>query len=82
MEHRNPRASALHPSQSKDETMPAADKIETDDLGGVTSALDPRQQATLGAHLKAVYDEIVSQPLPERFLSLLAQLETKEGGGA
>ncbi len=38
---------------------------------------DPIQQA-IGDHLKAVFDEVVQQPVPERFALLLQQLEEQE----
>ena len=41
--------------------------------------LDPRIQAALGLALKAHYDDLVSAPIPDRFLALLAELEAKEG---
>jgi hypothetical protein len=41
-------------------------------------ALDPKVQAMLGRSLKAHYDDIVSAPVPDRFLLLLAELEAKE----
>lgn len=39
-------------------------------------------QDGLGAQLKAVYDEVVRQPLPDRLMALLADLEAREKGGA
>lgn len=32
----------------------------------------------IGAHLRRVYDEALSEPVPERFLSLLQEIEKKE----
>lgn len=40
--------------------------------------LDNRIQDILGRSLKAHYDDIVAAPMPDRFLSLLAELEAKE----
>jgi hypothetical protein len=31
----------------------------------------------IGKQLKAVYDDVLNQPIPDRFLDLLSQLETK-----
>ncbi len=42
--------------------------------------IDPELQAHIGRHLKASYDDILSQNVPDRFLDLLSQLEAKEGG--
>ena len=40
--------------------------------------LDETAQALIGHHLKAVYSEIVEQPIPDQFLKLLEDLERKE----
>lgn len=40
--------------------------------------LDEAAQALIGQHLKAVYSEIVQQPVPDEFLKLLDDLERKE----
>ncbi len=40
--------------------------------------LDEAAQALIGQHLKAVYSEIVQQPIPDEFLKLLDDLERKE----
>jgi hypothetical protein len=39
--------------------------------------IDPELQAHIGRHLKASYDDILSQNVPDRFLDLLSQLEAK-----
>ena len=36
----------------------------------------------IGRQLKAVYDDVLKQPIPDRFLDLLSQLEEKTGGKA
>ena len=33
----------------------------------------------IGKQLKAVYDDVLNQPIPDRFLDLLSQLEAKTG---
>lgn len=40
--------------------------------------LDPRVQDSIGRSLKAHYDDLVTAPIPDRFLALLAQLEATE----
>ncbi|MEN5084169.1 NepR family anti-sigma factor [Bosea sp. TWI1241] len=40
--------------------------------------LDPRVQESIGRSLKAHYDDLVSAPVPDKFLVLLAQLEATE----
>ncbi|WP_245973694.1 NepR family anti-sigma factor [Bosea caraganae] len=40
--------------------------------------LDPKVQESIGRSLKAHYDDLVSAPIPDKFLVLLAQLEAQE----
>ena len=37
-------------------------------------------QAHIGDRLKALYDDVLSEPVPDRFLDLLSQLERRERG--
>lgn len=41
-------------------------------------ALGPELQAHIGRQLRAVYDEVAQQPVPDRFLKLLDELERKQ----
>ena len=41
--------------------------------------LNARAQAMIGQRLKAVYNELVQEPVPEHLLQLLEELERKEG---
>ena len=41
-------------------------------------ALDEPTQALIGHRLKAIYAEIVEQPVPEQLLKLLEELERQE----
>jgi hypothetical protein len=41
--------------------------------------MDPELQAHIGRHLKAAYDDILNQPVPDRFRDLLQLLGEKEG---
>lgn len=40
-------------------------------------ALDRQVQAHIGRKLKAVYDEVASEPVPSRLMELLQQLESR-----
>jgi hypothetical protein len=51
-----------------------------DDGTGAAAELDPKIQEALGRALKAHYDDLVSAPIPDRLLVLLAELEAKEQG--
>ena len=37
--------------------------------------IDPRVQTEIGKHLRAVYDDVINEPVPSRFMELLEQLE-------
>jgi hypothetical protein len=37
--------------------------------------MDPRIQREIGKHLRAHYDDVINEPVPEKFLELLAELE-------
>ncbi len=39
-------------------------------------SLDPVIQAHIGRELRALFDEIADEPVPDRFLALLQSLET------
>ena len=44
----------------------------------VMISLDSRAQAMIGQRLKAVYSELVQQPVPDHLLKLLEELEQQE----
>lgn len=41
--------------------------------------LDSVIQARIGDHLRLMYDELVHQPVPDRFVELLNRLESQDG---
>jgi hypothetical protein len=43
-------------------------------------AMDPELQAFIGRQLQATYDEVLNEPVPDRFLALLEQLEKVKAG--
>jgi hypothetical protein len=49
-----------------------------DSLAADGPQIDERTKALLGRALQAHYDDLVTAPIPDRFLVLLAQLEAKE----
>ncbi len=40
--------------------------------------IDRKMQATLGRHLRVMFDDVARAPVPDHFLDLLQNLETKE----
>lgn len=53
-----------------------------DKAGGGHQALGKDIQAQIGQQLRAVYDDVLNQDVPDRFMKLLAELDAKMGGGA
>lgn len=47
--------------------------------GGEEGELDARVQCEIGRQLRAFYDDVISEPVPDRFLELLQQLEKSAG---
>lgn len=50
------------------------DKLETD------ARLDSSSQKRIGDQLRAMYDELMQQPVPDRFKELLDQLDKQNKG--
>ena len=56
-----------------------SEPVEDDEFG-----LAPQVQARIGAGLQAMYAELLRQPIPDKLLALIAELERKDtpsGGG-
>ncbi len=49
-----------------------------DDAG---APMPQKLQSHIGRHLQAMYDEVAQEPVPERLLNLLQELERKEKDG-
>ena len=56
-------------------TRVAAAAREADVSGSAEPGLDRNIQARIGDNLRAMYDELLQQPVPDRFKDLLGQLE-------
>lgn len=41
--------------------------------------LDEKSQTSIEEHLRTMFDSVAQEPVPDRFLDLLNQLETSEG---
>ncbi|NBJ13502.1 NepR family anti-sigma factor [Microvirga arsenatis] len=53
---------------------PSSSKLATD------PKLDSTSQKRIGDQLRAMYDELMQQPVPDRFRELLDQLDKGNGG--
>lgn len=47
---------------------------------GESKVLDPQLDAIIGARLRSYYDTLLSEPVPDRILDLLLQLDAKDKG--
>jgi Anti-sigma factor NepR len=59
-------------------TIPHADST----TAGPPTGLEVELQAYIGRQLRAVYDEIVNEPVPDKFVQLLEELQRKKTGQA
>ena len=50
-------------------------------LGRSGSTLGRDVQTRIGQHLRAMYDDVVRQGVPDRFMTLLARLDEREEDG-
>ena len=69
-DNENERPQAPDPEGS---ATPEPGQPEAAGEGGRLGGLDV--QAYIGRQLRAVYDDVVKQPIPDRFLALMKQLE-------
>jgi hypothetical protein len=42
--------------------------------------IDPRVQSEIGKQLRAIYDDVINEPVPAKFMELLEQLERSTTG--
>jgi hypothetical protein len=81
------RSDHPQPDETKRAEAPAAEQPEAKGLAGVSMLpVSRRKQAPgpeiveqIGHRLASVYNSVLAQPIPDRFLDLLAQLDAGEG---
>jgi hypothetical protein len=55
------------------------DRADREQIDGVeTALLEPHIQEQLGRVLRSFCDDLIHQPIPDKFVVLLAQLEAKQ----
>jgi hypothetical protein len=59
--------------------MPQQVTHETHSAASIEGRMEPELQDHIGRQLRAVYKEVLEEPVPDRFLKLLAELEGKRG---
>lgn len=53
-----------------------------EDAAGTPARTEPADvQAYIGRQLRAVYDDVAKQPVPDRFLALMKALEERDAAG-
>lgn len=57
----------------EDKGMQAEARSGGSDVSG--AKIDSRVQSEIGRHLRAIYDDVIKEPVPSKFLELLEQLE-------
>ena len=67
------RGSRGAPKKKKGKTMQMA--TEHDSGAPVEPRIDSRIQHEIGKHLRAHYDDLVNEPVPDRIMELLQKLE-------
>ncbi|KLK90049.1 hypothetical protein AA309_27900 [Microvirga vignae] len=58
----------------------ALPRTPSNDKLGTKAKLDSGSQKRIGDQLRAMYDELMQQPVPDRFRELLDQLDRKKEG--
>ena len=43
--------------------------------GRTHTSIDPKVQNEIGKHLRAIYDDVINEPVPDKFMELLEKLE-------
>ena len=72
--------SNLDKSTVLDEPSALEDLLNVNGDPGPEPALPPHVATVLGEQLQAYYAKLMSEPVPDRFVQLLAQLDAKESG--
>ncbi|MDF2618716.1 MAG: hypothetical protein K0S00_1375 [Xanthobacteraceae bacterium] len=78
----------MNDDQSEGQSVTADSLPHTPIRGDRATALGSDIQAKIGQHLRAMYDDVVRQGVPDRFMDLLSQLDknagpkTSEDGGS
>ena len=82
--------STMNPEDEDESAVPAETAADSSSIGAVSPEDGPSEgvrpglevrpgttdvQAYIGRQLRAVYDDVVKQPIPDRFLALMKQLE-------
>lgn len=75
---KNEEGTAL-PASTSDDMRHDEKQVDGEQVDGVETAfLEPQIQEQLGRVLRSFCDDLIHQPIPDKFVALLAQLEAKQ----
>lgn len=67
------------PASTSDHMRQIEKQVDVEQVDGVETAfLEPHIQEQLGRVLRSFCDDLIHQPIPDKFVALLAQLEAKQ----
>lgn len=72
-ENKHGEGKALTTTRETDDSQRGDDQVD-----GVDLTLEPHIQEQLGRVLRSFCDDLIQQPIPDKFVMLLAQLEAKQ----
>jgi uncharacterized membrane-anchored protein YjiN (DUF445 family) len=76
--NKNEEGMAL-PASTSDHMRQIEKQVDVEQVDGVETAfLEPHIQEQLGRVLRSFCDDLIHQPIPDKFVALLAQLEAKQ----
>lgn len=78
MDQRKPAAPAPAAEMSRESAAGAGE--EAGDASPPDRPSPPALDQLISRQLRAIYDEVVNEPIPERFVRLLEDLERRQGG--
>lgn len=70
---RDDQGSGIRPQDKDTGKMRNEVQNTASDRGGLH--VDPRVQTEIGKHLRAIYDDVINEPVPSKFMELLEKLE-------
>jgi hypothetical protein len=50
-------------------------EVQSDSSGGGSVRIEPRIQREIGKRLRTIYDDVINEPVPSKFIELLEKLE-------
>ena len=80
MDQRKPAAPVPAPEMSRQGEADRGGAGQDEARKGAPAAPVPAVEQLISRQLRAIYDEVVNEPVPDRFVKLLEELERKRGG--